>query len=234
MSFKSSLFFTLPESIQKRIARFYLEYFLKNKIDLKVKNYQNIEKLKSPIIFIANHLSNIDGVILNRVLRDFNPFFVAGEKLSSNKFTHLFLDMFQTIKIKPNSADIESMKKIVNTLKNGDNIMIFPEGTRSRVGSMIEAKKGIILMAKLSKAIIVPISIMGTEKIFPIDKDGKMENERLTPGRVDVIFGEPFYLMEKSKEDSKEQYEKRALNDIMHRIAVNLDEKYRGVYSLNE
>lgn len=38
-----------------------------------------------------------------------------------------------------------------------------PEGTRSRSGSMIEAKKGVLLMQKLSKATVVPIGLAGTD-----------------------------------------------------------------------
>lgn len=45
--------------------------------------------------------------------------------------------------------------------------MIFPEGTRSRVGSLIEAKKGILLIARMTGVPIVPIGLYGTEKLLP-------------------------------------------------------------------
>ena len=40
---------------------------------------------------------------------------------------------------------------MVNVLKNGNNLLIFPEGTRSRQGNMMEGKKGVLLVAKMSK-----------------------------------------------------------------------------------
>ena len=234
MSFLSDMFFILPARIQEKLAEKFLDHNFRKNVKLDIRNMEVLNGLKAPVIFIANHLSNLDGVVLNRILRDFDPHFVAGQKLSGNKFTNIFLRMMKTINIKPNSADIESMREIVKTLRSGENIMIFPEGTRSRTGSMIDAKKGILLIAKLSGATIVPIAMMGTEKVMPINKDGKMERELLRKGTVRIIFGEPFRLTEKKSTESKEEYERSSLEDIMKRIAVNLDPQYRGVYSLNE
>ena len=42
---------------------------------------------------------------------------------------------------------------MVDILKSGNNLMIFPEGTRSRQGKMLEGKKGVLLVAKMSKGL---------------------------------------------------------------------------------
>lgn len=234
MGLLNKLITVFPKGIQINLAKKYLDYKFKKGIKIQVENKEVLDDIKSPIIFVANHLSNIDGIVLSRVLEKFNPYFVAGQKLSKNSFTEIFVKLMKTIQIKPNSADIESMKKIVNTLKEGNNIMMFPEGTRSRTSQMIEAKKGILLIAKLSKATIVPISLMGTEKILPVNKEGAMEKETLKNGEVSVFFGKPFKLMNKPQEMDKEEFEKKALDKIMYSIAENLEPSYKGVYSNNE
>ena len=107
--------------------------------------------------------------------------------------------------------------------------MIFPEGTRSRTGSMIEGKKGFLLMAKLSKAKIVPIALTGTEEFLPINDDD-MGEENFQTAHVTVRFGDAVYLPEKLKEEDKNQYNERAMVEVMKYIAALLPEKYRGVY----
>lgn len=90
--------------------------------------------------------------------------------------TKLGLEITKTIPIKPNTADKEAIYNIVKTLKSGNNILIFPEGTRSRTAKLMEPKKGVVLIQKLSKATIVPLGISGTEKLLPInDKDMALE-----------------------------------------------------------
>ena len=67
---------------------------------------------------------------------------------------------------------------------------MFPEGTRSRTASMIEAKKGVLLIARLTKAKIVPFGLIGTEKLMPIN-DTDMGAEHFEYAKVDVVFGKP-------------------------------------------
>jgi 1-acyl-sn-glycerol-3-phosphate acyltransferase len=106
-------------------------------------------------IFICNHLSNSDGLVLNRALKEIDPTFVAGVKLSNNTVTSIGVNVMKTTNIKPNTADKEGLKTIIKLVKQGASLLIFPEGTRSRVSSLIEAKKGIFLIAKMTGAPIV-------------------------------------------------------------------------------
>ena len=170
----------LPDKVVSFIANKLLDAYINKYANIKTYGMEKIVDIKSPIIFICNHLSNADGIVMNRLLKDNNVTFVAGVKLTDNKLTKLGFHVAKTINIKPNSADKEAISKIVNTLKQGNNIFIFPEGTRSRNGKMAEAKKGLLLMAKLSKATIVPMGIWGTEKLLPI-------NERIWPLRNSIM-----------------------------------------------
>ena len=221
----------LPDKAVAFIADKLIDSYINKYANIKIQGMDKIKDIKSPIIFICNHLSNADGLIINRILKDYNVTFVAGVKLTDNKLTKLGFHVAKTIHIKPNSADKEAISRIISTLKQGNNIMIFPEGTRSRDGKMIEGKKGLLLMAKLSKAVIIPMGIWGTEKLLPIN-DNNMMSEAFNHANVNINIGDPITVPDKNQGEDKEEYNNRAMHEVMSSIAVLLPEQYRGVYSI--
>ena len=221
----------LPESVVVKITKVLVDKFFKKYANIKIEGFEEIKDVKGPIIFICNHLSNADGLILDKILREkYDPTFVAGVKLSNDPITRLGTMMVKNVGIKPNSADKEAITRIVKLVRGGENIMIFPEGTRSRTGAMIEGKKGILLIARLTKATIVPIGMTGTEILLPINMDGDMGGEKFNYADVDIKFGNPISLPTKEKDEDKHEYDERCMNYIMKSIANLLPEKYKGVY----
>jgi 1-acyl-sn-glycerol-3-phosphate acyltransferase len=220
----------LPENFVVYMSKVIVNKYMDKYADIKVLGKENLKGLKRPIIFVCNHLSNSDGLVLDRVLKEEDVTFIAGVKLSNDPITNIGMNVVKSISIKPNSADREALTRVVKTVKDGNNIVIFPEGTRSRTGSMIEGKKGVLLIARLAKATIVPIGLWGSDKLMPINKSGKMSDENFQHAEVIVNIGKPISLSEKEKDEDKHLYEDRALNDLMREIAVLLPEDYRGVY----
>lgn len=221
----------LPEGLLIRVAKKIAFGYIKRYANLYVSGIENIEKVNGAKIFICNHLSNADGLVLDKVLREkHDPTFVAGVKLSDDPVTSLGTKIVKHIEVKPNTADKEAIMSMIKILKDGKNLFIFPEGTRSRTGAMIEGKKGILLIARASKAPIVPISLAGTEKLLPINKAGDMAKEKWSKADVHVNIGAPITLPTKKKEESKHDYDDRCLNFIMKSVANGLPEEYRGVY----
>ena len=107
--------------------------------------------------------------------------------------------MVKTVNIKPNSADKEAITKIVKMVRGGENLLIFPEGTRSRTGAMIEGKKGRLLIARLTKAEIVPIGMTGTEKLLPIAKDDDMGGEKFNYADVNIKIENLYHYLKRIK-----------------------------------
>lgn len=105
-------------------------------------------------------------------------------------------------------SDIGAVKRSLKCLKDGDKLLIFPEGTRSRDGDLGEGKTGVAMMALRTNAPIVPIYIPAKKKWF---------------GRTPVVFGEPFYPKAENGRGNAEDYERIAA-ELMDRIAALAEE----------
>ncbi|WP_143318322.1 lysophospholipid acyltransferase family protein [Clostridium sp. HBUAS56017] len=221
----------MPESFVIAFAKRTVKSYLNKYCKFNIEGFEEVKSIKGPIIFIGNHLSNSDGLILDKILKeDFDPFFVAGVKLSDDPITNIGTKIVKNIAVKPNTADKEAITNMVKTVRGGSNLVIFPEGTRSRTGAMIEGKKGILLLARMTKANIIPIGMSGTDKLLPINDSGDMGSEKWHNADVNVKFGKPVVLDKREKDEDKHDYDERCLNKIMRSIADLLPESYKGVY----
>ncbi|AKA70980.1 lysophospholipid acyltransferase family protein [Clostridium scatologenes] len=220
----------LPKGLLERLCKKLIYGYVEKYADVQINGMENLKDVKRPILFICNHLSNSDALVINKFLKEEDITFVAGIKLSKNPLTNLGMSMTKTIPIRPNTADKDSISKIVKTLKAGNNVLIFPEGTRSRTSTMIEAKRGVFLVQKLSKASIIPLGIHGTEKLLPVEKD--MGSEKFNYAKVTLNIGKQIEVPQKMENEDKHAYEERAVSFMMKKIAELLPESYRGIYQL--
>lgn len=225
----AKLILNTPSFIIKPISRFISGLYLSKYANIKVIDKDKIESIKEPVIFVSNHLSNSDGLVLNRVLKRFKPYFVAGVKLSSNPISRIGLEAVKIIPIHPNTPDMDAIRKCIEKIREGQSILIFPEGTRSRTGKMIQGKKGVVLIAKKTGVPVIPIGITGTEKLMPIN-DNNMAKEKFNHADVTVRIGEAIYLPDKLEAGGKGNYNERCLDIIMTNIAKLLPEEYKGIY----
>lgn len=221
----------LPEGLIIKMARKIANNYIKKYANIKINGINNIDIVKKPRIFVCNHLSNSDGLILSKILREkSDPYFVMGIKLTDDPVTQLGTKIVKNIPIKPNSADKDAITKVVKTLKAGNDILIFPEGTRSRTGALIEGKKGVLMFARLSKAEIIPIGMAGTDVLLPISEQGNMGSENWQNSDVTINIGEKIIFPQKEKDEDRHDYDDRCMETLMRGISNLLPEKYRGVY----
>lgn len=221
----------LPDSLLVKFGKKLANGYIKKYAHITINGLENIDNVKKPRIFVCNHLSNSDGIVLNKVLKEkSDPYFIAGIKLSNDPVTRIGTKLVKNILIKPSSADKEAITKVVKALKGGNDIVIFPEGTRSRTGAMIEGKKGVLLFSRMAKAEIIPIGMCGTEKLLPISKSGDMGGEKWQHSDVTINIGDKIEFPPKEKDEDKHEYEDRCMDILMRSIAGLLPDNYRGVY----
>jgi 1-acyl-sn-glycerol-3-phosphate acyltransferase len=82
----------------------------------------------------------------------------------------------------------KSMKSIhaaVEAIQTGESVIIFPEGTRSRNGRLMEFRRGAFHLAARAKKPIVPVAIIGAQRILQAD------SVMLQEGTIRIVLGKP-------------------------------------------
>lgn len=169
-----------------------------------------------PFIIASNHLSWFDVPIIPAFMHR-KVIAMAKEELFKSKIGWLvrFLGAFP---VKRGEGDRQSIRAAEQQLKQGNLLLIFPEGTRSKAHTLAKGHAGLGMIALRSGAPIVPVAVWGTEKMLKTFRP-----------YVTISFGEPIILQPKGNKITREDIDE-ATGTIMRKIAAMLPSEYRGVY----
>ncbi|MBI4845282.1 MAG: 1-acyl-sn-glycerol-3-phosphate acyltransferase [Candidatus Omnitrophica bacterium] len=184
-----------------RLCRFVLFLLLKAFFFFKSSGRQYLPK-NGGCIIASNHLSFLDPIVLSvastRILS-----FMSKEELFRNKLFAKLITALNAFPLHREGTDIKAMRSAIDKLKNGDTLIIFPEGTRSTSGEVQQGKIGISMLAAWANVPVVPAFIEGTDMALPAKS--KKINFFCS---IKVSFGEPLLFMKSgSALSSKEQYQ---------------------------
>jgi 1-acyl-sn-glycerol-3-phosphate acyltransferase len=74
---------------------------------------------------------------------------------------HIFVDR------KNREKAAESLRMAADKIRNGRNVISFPEGTRTKTGELMMFKRGSFIIAKEGKIPIQPVAVIGSREILP-------------------------------------------------------------------
>lgn len=139
---------------------------------------------EGPVLIAGNHQSFLDPIFCQiPVGRPMH--FLSRDTLYDHWFFGPFIRTLNTIPIRRGQSDIAAMRAVIDKLRQGHAIVIFPESTRSEDGRIGEIKAGFALLARRSGATIVPTIVDGAYEAWPRHQ----KYPRL--GRVGVLYGNP-------------------------------------------
>ena len=182
---------------------------------MKVYGKQNVPKAGS-VLVVSNHQSYFDPMFCQTWI--WRPFyFIPRDTLLQNTFWGRLIASFCVIPIRRGQADIAAMKTIIEFLRQGKAVCLYPEGTRTADGRIGDIKPGFGLMSRRSGAPVLPMVIDGVFECWPrTQKYPKL-------GRVAVMYGTPFSA-EKIKALGDEAFAKE-LTQTLRTMQADLRQK---------
>jgi 1-acyl-sn-glycerol-3-phosphate acyltransferase len=158
------------------------------------------------VLYVSNHQGNFDIPLMLGYVPKLKGF-VAKTELKKMPMVNSWMEALGCIFIDRSNLrqSLKAILKGVDSLKQGNNLVIFPEGTRSKGNEMSIFKKGSLKLATKSGATIVPITINGSYKILE-------EHKRIRPANIKIHIHTPIDTKDMSME------EKNKLVDTLYEI----------------
>ena len=146
---------------------------------------EGMERLpESGALLCPNHASNWDPILVALKLpKNYRLHIMAKEELFQNPLLGWLLRKVGAFPVSRGNHDINTVRTAMQAIKDGDNVVIFPEGTvvRNGVGYIdglpAHAKAGVAMIGVRTGAVLVPVFVDGEKRLFH---------------RTRIIFGEPF------------------------------------------
>jgi 1-acyl-sn-glycerol-3-phosphate acyltransferase len=175
---------------------------------IRVHGTENVSP-DSSYVYMANHSSLIDTPAMFAYL-PYQFKIMAKKELFYIPFMgwHLWSSGNFAIDRSDGRKTARSLRSVIEGVRAGKSLAVFPEGTRTSDGKLQEFKPGAFKIALRAEVPIVPVTIRGTFKLLP------KTTLAPRPGRVDVFIGEPI--------DTREYNEKR-LPELIERTRKAID-----------
>lgn len=174
---------------------------------IKVTGLENVP-LEGPILLVGNHMSNLDPPLIGSFVPR-EAHFAAKIQLFDGLLGH-WMRYHNAIPVRRSGSDKDAIKSMVAKLKEGNAVMIFPEGTRTLSPEGQQAKAGVGMIAAMAKTGLLPIRIDGSH-----DPKTCMKKR----GTMRITFGKPISMVSvlENAPSRKEAY-RQVADTVMEKI----------------
>lgn len=181
---------------------------------LSVRGAKNVPR-KGAVLIVANHASNLDPPFMAAASPRISNFLSKEEVFDVPFIGWYSRKIGHAHPLSRDRMDRQALRGFMDMLRRGEVLVLFPEGTRTRDGSLGEPKPGASMLARSTDdLVIVPAYIdgsfeaMGRGKSFP------------RPHKVTITFGEGYRLSDASGEKVRGEQHKLVAEEMMKRIAA--------------
>jgi acyl-[acyl-carrier-protein]-phospholipid O-acyltransferase/long-chain-fatty-acid--[acyl-carrier-protein] ligase len=157
---------------------------------LEVKGLENIDKAGHNAIIALNHVSFLDPPLATAILPK-RPVFAIDVAMSKHWWIQPFLKFVRTMAMDPLKPF--SVRDLIHAVRDGNMLVIFPEGRITVTGSLMKIYDGAAMIADKSDAMVVPVRIDGAESTIFSRLKSSQVHRRLFP-KITVTILEPVKL----------------------------------------
>jgi len=155
------------------------------------------------MVLCGNHTSLLDPLFVLCCVRDKRQLHVmAKAELFRIPVLNWILRKMDMISVKRGKSDISAVKESLRVLRNGELLLIFPEGTRVKENETSEGHTGAVVIAARANVPVMPIYIERRKRMFC---------------KTRIVFGEPYELRYSGKKPTPEESQTLTA-DLMRRI----------------
>jgi 1-acyl-sn-glycerol-3-phosphate acyltransferase len=184
-----------------------------------------------PVIFASNHLSFIDSIAIPVAAPRPVHFLAKSSYFEgsgvSGWFSREFFTAIGAVAVRRGAgqAALDALDQQRQLLESGSAVALYPEGTRSLDGRLYKGRTGVAFLALQTGAPVVPVGLIGTDKVMPVGARFPSLRERVT-----VKFGEPLDLSHHGPAESGKA-RRLATDDIMAAIHGLSGQEVAGAYN---
>ena len=188
------------------IFRTIITFIFKIAFKLRFEGTENLPE-NGGTVYASNHRSYADPIFISLKIKK-RCTYMAKEELFKNPFFSLLIRAFGAFPVERGKGDMSVIDNSISKLQSGKNLVIFPEGTRSKDGKVGNGKTGVALIAAKSNAEVIPVAIV---------YDGKLSFRK----KVTVKYGTPISSEELRISDPPVP---RELKQLKHTIMGSITE----------
>jgi 1-acyl-sn-glycerol-3-phosphate acyltransferase len=177
---------------------------------------ENVPK-QGPLILAPNHFSQMDHFFVGIYLRRKIRFMAKSQMFGTPVLTYVY-EHGGVIPVRRGHNDEKAFETAFEVLGQGEMLLIYAEGGRSRSGELGEPKRGVGRLALESGAPVVPVAIHGSNKV--------RRWKRLTFPKVTVHYGEPLSFPPERSPSRERQLE--VAQEIFGRVREMYEELARS------
>ena len=148
------------------------------------------------VLLLSNHVSYLDPFIVGTTARR-EFYFMARDSIFSVPLLGNVLAMHNAYPVKRGTADRRALKYTISLLKEGHAVLIFPEGTRSKDGSLGKARDGVSFIIHNADVPAIPVYLDGANNLMP------RWSKWIRPAKLSTHFGPPIDFSEARKSEDK-------------------------------
>jgi len=196
--------------------RDFLTTMLRAMYRMEVKGAENFDKAGANPIVALNHVSFLDAAVALSLM-DKEPVFAIDYNIAQRWWVKPFLKLTRAMPLDPSKP--MATRTLINAVKAGEPLVIFPEGRITVTGSLMKVYDGVGLIADKSGALVVPVKIDGLEAT-PFSRLSRAQVHRRWFPKVTITVLPPVKL--EVAEHLKGRWRRQAAGAALYEIMSDL------------